>query len=56
MLLYRRGALIAYTSPSNVFILKIKLNTDQSKPQTAENIVLVEREEVNKFFDKVKLL
>lgn len=55
-LLYRKGVLIAYTSPANVFILKFKLNNDQAKPELAENIILVQKEEVNKFFDKVKLL
>lgn len=40
-LLYRKGVLIAYTSPANVFILKFKLNNDQAKPELAENIILV---------------
>lgn len=51
--------LIAYTTPANVMVLKVKphnSNDQANKAELFENIVLVEKDEVNKFFDKVKLL
>lgn len=48
--------MIAYTSPSNAFILKIKPQNDEMKHEQKEDIVLVDREEINKFFERVKVL
>lgn len=48
--------LIAYSSPANVIILKLKSSTDQNKHDVNENVVLVDKDEIDKFFDRVKLL
>lgn len=47
---YHKGTLIAYTSPSNSFVLDVEVAESQKKPERKEDIVLVSREEINKFF------